>query len=111
MISDWKTQSVSLTQLRYEAEMMGPWDFGVYHWLQNIGVVPWSVQTMPAEKVRLGFDPEAVPAGYLGSAAYEWDTWGPSQPEDFIDAIECELVPEKRDFVAKLLTALGRSED
>jgi hypothetical protein len=66
---------------------------------------------MPAEKVRLGFDIEAVPAGYLASAAYEWDTWGPSQPEDFINAIEAELLPEKRDFIAKLLTALGRSTD
>jgi hypothetical protein len=66
---------------------------------------------MPREKVRLGFDAEAVPAGYLASAAYEWDTWGESQPEDFIDAIEAELLPEKRDFIAKLLTALGRSVD
>jgi len=111
MTMDWKTLPISLTHLRYEADAMGPWDFGVYGWLQNVGVVPWSVPSMPAEKVRLGFDVEAVPAGYLASAAYEWDTWGPSQPEDFIDAIEAELLPEKRDFIAKLLTALGRSTD
>jgi hypothetical protein len=66
---------------------------------------------MPAEKVKLGYDPEAVPAGYLASAAYGWDTWGPSEPEDFINAIECELVPERRDFIAQLLTALGRSTE
>jgi len=109
---DWKTRPVSLTQLRYEAEAMsftGPWDWGVYGWLQNIGVVPWSVPSMPKEKVKLTYAPDAIPAGYLASAAYEWDTWGPSQPEDFIFAMEAELNPQKRDFIAQLLTALGRS--
>jgi hypothetical protein len=66
---------------------------------------------MPKDKVRLTFDPEAIPAGYIASAAYEWDSWGDSEPEDFVLAIEAELHPEKRDFIARLLTELGRSTE
>jgi hypothetical protein len=106
--TDWKTQLVSLTQLRSKAAIWSH-DIGAFEFLHQEGVVPHEVLTMPAEKVRLGFNAEAVPAGYLASAAYEWDTWGPSHPEDFIEAMECELRPEKRDLIAGILTALGRS--
>lgn len=109
MNSEWKNSTYSLTQLRSEAENLEPWDFGVFGFLKNCGVVPWSVESLPAEKVKFGFSPDAIPAGYLGAAAYEWDSWGPSQPSDFLDALDAELNPEKRDFIAQLLTALGRS--
>jgi hypothetical protein len=87
--------------------------WGVAHsafgFLKEVGVVPENVMTIRFEKVRLGVDRESVPAGYLASAAYEWDTWGPSHPSDFIDAIDEELNPRRREFVAALLTSLGRS--
>lgn len=107
---DWKTRPVSLSQLNDEAEAMGEvWKWGAFAFLKNTGVVPWDIESMPRDRVRFNFDPEKVPAGYLASAAYEWDSWGFSYPTEFIAAIEAELRPEKRDFIASLLTALGRT--
>ena len=106
---NWQTQPVSLERLSDEADAVGRWGYGVFAFLQNIGVVPWHVKTAPAQKVLLGLDISNIPAGYLASAAYEWDTWGPSQPRDFVRALEAELHPEKRDFIAALLTTLGRA--
>lgn len=106
---NWQERSVSLQTLREEAANLGEWNHGIFGFLQNIGVVPWEVRSMPAQKVRLNIDTEAIPAGYLASAAYEWDSWGLSQPRDFIEAIDAELNPRKREFVSTLLTALGRS--
>lgn len=108
MTTDWKTRPVSLTQLRSRASTWG-WGIGAFEFLHQEGIVPHEVKSMPAEKVKLTYDMEAIPAGYLASAAYEWDSWGPSHPEDFTDAIDAELNPQKRDFIAQLLTALGRS--
>ena len=110
MISQtWQQQPISLTSLHDEVERTGSWDYGIFEFLHNIGVVPWGVKSVAASKVLTGLDPDAVPSGYLASAAYEWDSWGPSQPIDFIRALEAELHPEKRDFIAALLTTLGRS--
>ena len=105
----WLTDSVSLNTLRHEARYVEPWSYGVYRFLQFVGVVPDEQKTMPAAKVRLNIDPEKVPAGYLAACAYEWDAWGPSQPSDFISAMEAELVPQKRDLIAGILTSLGRA--
>lgn len=110
MISpNWRTRSISLRDLRIEAENLEPWEWGVFAFLKNIGVVPWGVMSMPREKIRLTIDPSSVPAGYLASCAYEWDSWGPSQPTEFVRAIDAELHPERRDFIAAILTSLGRS--
>lgn len=108
---NWITDSVSLQDLRTQAEALEPWDWGVFGFLQNIGVVPWGVKSMPQAKIRLNIDPEEVPVGYLASAAYEWDSWGPSQPTDFINALECELLPAKRDFIVSLMSALGKTAE
>ena len=105
----WQEQLVSLEALTCEAKWIGEWDYGVFWFLKNIGVVPWGVKSVAATKVLTGLNPDAIPAGYLASAAFEWDSWGPSQPIDFIRALEAELHPEKRDFIAALLTTLGRS--
>lgn len=110
MATDWKMRTVSLSELRRDAEVIGEWDWGILGFLRNIGVVPWDVRISLPESVRLNVNPDAIPVGYLASMAYEWDTWGPSQPSDFLDALECELVPQRRDFIARVLTALGRSE-
>lgn len=106
---DWKENEVSLRDLRLEAENLEPWGYGVFAFLKNIGVVPWNVASMPVAKVRLNISQSRIPAGYLASCAFEWDSWGPSQPSDFIRALDAELNPEKRDFVAAILTSLGRS--
>jgi len=104
----WLTSSVSLDELRVKAAPWS-WEIGAFEFLHQIGLVPHEVKTMPAAKVRLNIDPEAIPVGYLAATAYEWDTWGPSHPEDFVDMLEAELKPEKRDFIAAILTSLGRS--
>lgn len=107
---DWTEKPVDLNRLKALAEQPG---WGVAHpafdFLKEVGVVPGAVKSMAAAKVRLNIASSAVPAGYLASAAYEWDTWGRSHPSDFIDALEAELNPEKREFIASLLTSLGRS--
>lgn len=107
---DWTEVTVNLSDLKRLAEQSG---WGAAHpafdFLKEVGVVPETVRSMPSAKVRLNIVPSAVPAGYLASAAYEWDTWGRSHPSDFIEAIEAELNPEKREFIAALLTSLGRS--
>lgn len=108
-LTSWLTRSASLSNLREEANNTGYWEWGIFGWLQNIGVVPWEVQSMPAARVRLNIDPEEIPVGYLAATAYEWDSWGQSHPDDFIDMLEAELKPEKRDFIAAILTSLGRS--
>lgn len=106
---DWQEHSVSLSSIKRQARELEPWEWGVFGFLQNIGVVPWSVKSVAASKVRLNIDPENVPAGYLASVAYEWDSWGKSQPSEFISMLEAELDPNKRDFVSAILTGLGRS--
>ena len=106
---NWQDYSYSMESLRRDADYLEPWNDGAYHFLQNAGYVPWDVQSVAATKVRLNIALDAIPAGYLASAAYEWDSWGPSQPSDFLDAIEAELNPAKRDLIAAVLTSLGRS--
>jgi hypothetical protein len=109
--TNWTERSVSLRDLRIEAENLEPWRWGVFGFLKNIGVIPWDVLTMPRAKVRLNIDPSHVPAGYLASCAYEWDSWGDSQPTDFVNALDAELHPERRDFIAAILTSLGRTTE
>lgn len=106
----WQDTSVSLSRLRQLAEQPG---WGVAHpafeFLHEVGVVPETVKTASPAKVRININREAIPAGYLASVAYEWDTWGPSHPLDFVEALEAELDPSKREFISTLLTTLGRS--
>lgn len=108
--SKWADTPIDLDTLSRLAEQPG-WGvtFPAFDFLKEVQAIPSSVMTMPAEKVKLGLDIHAVPAGYLASAAYEWDQWGPSHPSDFVDALRVELDPTKRDFVASVLTELGRS--
>lgn len=107
---DWTDKTVDLSALKRHAEQPG-WGvaFPAFDFLKEVGAIPEHVNTMPPAKVRLGIPQNAIPCGYLASAAYEWDTWGRSHPSDFIDAIDAELNPEKREFIAALLTTLGRS--
>lgn len=108
--ANWVNVSLSLSHLRRLSEQPG-WGatFPAFEFLREVGAVPEDVRSIASEKVRLSLDPEAVPAGYLAAAAYEWDTWGPSHPSDFIEAMENELLPHRRDYIASLLTELGRT--
>lgn len=108
---NWQDRLVSLDDLQREADNLEPWDYGIFTFLKNVGSVPFDVMSVAASQVRLTIDRTAIPAGYLASAAYEWDSWGPSQPSDFINAIEAELDPTRRDIVAQVLTSLGRSTE
>ena len=105
MNSDWKTKTYSFSWLR---DMADPDALSTFDWLKDIGVVPADVATMQVVQVRLDIDPNHIPAGYLAASAYEWDTWGPSEPDDLLDALEVEIKGDSRTFVALLLTALGR---
>lgn len=107
---NWKEVLFDLALLRTAAQH-SRWgvSHSVFGFLKDIGVVPEDVYSAPVENVKTNFRPDRVPAGYLASAAYEWDTWGPSHPEDFIDAIADELNPQKREYIVSLLTALGRT--
>lgn len=107
---DWTELPVDLNRLKTLAEQPG-WGvaFPAFDFLKEVGVVPEFVSSTAAAKVRLNISTSAIPAGYIASAAYEWDTWGRSHPSDFIDALEAELNPEKREFISTLLTSLGRS--
>lgn len=109
-MADWTETTVDLTRLRALAEQPG-WGVAMpaFDFLKEVGAVPAHVMSMPVEKVKLTLDRKAIPAGYLASAAYEWDQWGPSHPSDFVDAINTELDPQKRDLIGSVLTELGRS--
>lgn len=80
-----------------------------FEFLKDVGVVPEHVSGASPVNVKTSFNPREVPGGYLASAAFEWDSWGPSTPVDFIEVIQAELDPEKREYIANLLTALGRT--
>lgn len=108
--SDWEKRTFSLHRLLGVSDhVLGPENASAYGFLQDCGVVPASVRSAPRTVVRHDFDVLAVPAWYLASAAWEWDSWGASHPSEFIEAIMTELDPVSRDFVASLLTSLGRA--
>lgn len=107
-LQSWRASSASLSDLSLKAAPI-PEDIGAFEFLHRVGLVPREVRSMATAKVKFNIDPEEVPADYLASAAYEWDTWGPSHPEDFIEAMRAELNPIRRDFIAAILTSLGRS--
>ena len=104
---NWVNVSFSLTRLAELAKNSGR--NSAFEFLKDMGVVPEDVKSVSPVNVKTSFNPREVPAGYLASAAYEWDSWGPSDPTDFIEVMQDELNPEKREYIANLLTALGRT--
>jgi len=79
----------------------------VFEWLKAVGLVHQSVTRMPIRQV-VELDPECIDVKYLASAAYEWDSWGPTGPDDFIKALSAECKGAKRDLILETLMALGR---
>lgn len=109
--SDWTKQTYRFRWLESKASEYD-WMTSVVDWFKGIGLIPASVTYRKPENVRLGLDPERIEAGYLAACAYEWDSWGPSSPVDFVNAIRCELRgTEQRDLIAGLLTLLGREQE
>lgn len=106
---NWEARLLSIGWLKRQA--YGRDDTTAFGWLKSIGVVPEDVATRRTVLPVLDLDPNAVKAGYLASCAFEWDSWGTSRPEDFINAMEAETAGnERRDVVAGLLTQLGWEE-
>lgn len=111
MTSDWTKKLYRFSMLKHIAEMTGPYT-SVVAWLKDINVIPADVTYVKPTQVKNELDPLNIDAGYLASVAYEWDSWGPSHPEDFMDALACELKGSaQRDAVSAILVALGRATE
>lgn len=104
----WQRKNYSLSSLRGK-QRVGHHKESVFAWLKEIGVVPADVAKVWQSNVRPNLDPERIDGHYLASSAFEWDTWGPSSPKDFLDALELETAGcTRRDFVADTLYMLGQ---
>lgn len=79
-----------------------------FEWLRTIGLVPEGVTRMNIRQVLTELDPERVSVSYIAASAYEWDTWGPASPVDFMRAIAFEARGAKRDLIVETLMSLGR---
>lgn len=111
---DWHSRTFALSWLRerQNVKVPGARDFEVFEWLQAIGVVPADVDTVKYGRVNpiLNLNANAIGAFYLAAVAFEWDTWGPSTPTEFLDALQMETAGNnRRDTVAETLSALGRA--
>lgn len=107
---DWQRQTYSLTDLRQRAKVTRHYN-SVFGWLKAQGYVPESVEGMRVANPK-SLDPEAIEIGYLAAVAYEWDSWGPTSPLEFLDAMEFECIGnERRDIIVETLTALGSEKE
>lgn len=105
---EWdKMAEVSVTTLDHIAESDFDFQYSAFDFLKDVGVVPSDLNYMAKTDVRLGYDPEKVPAWYLASAAFEWDQWGRSKPKDFTRAILMECRGNQRDDIIEMLQELG----
>ena len=80
----------------------------IFEWLKAVGLVPQDVKRMDIRQVLTDLDPENISVKYIAAAAYEWDTWGPSTPDQFLKAISAECRGAKRDLIVETLMSLGR---
>lgn len=81
-----------------------------FEWLRTIGLVPEGVTRMNIRQVLTELDPEKVSVSYIAASAYEWDTWGPASPVDFIKAISAEAKGAQGDLILSVLRSLGREQ-
>ena len=111
---DWKSETYSLAWLREQqgsftrASLTSP----IFDWLKAIGAVPQDqpVLSWGHNQNTPLLNPDSIRIGYLAMVACEWDSWGPSTPTEFLDAMELETEGhERRDTIAETLTALGRA--
>src|SRR5512133_144322 len=109
-MSSWRDRTYTLAFLRRSASINREYTT-VLPWLREIGVLPADETNYPTKcwRVRTDLDGTRIPAEYLVASAAEWDSWGPSSPLDFINALRAECVGEEsHDLVAGVLTLLGR---
>ena len=103
---EWQKTTYSLSDLIDRARRTRHFN-SVFGWLKSQGYIPENVESAKIAQVKV-VNPEAVEAGYLASAAYEWDSWGPSSPLEFLRAIELESDGNAgRDIITETLQALG----
>lgn len=100
---DWQRQTYTLSWLRDRALVFIHLDSAA-NFLYVIGIAPMGMRLNPCDP-RTELDPERIPANYLLSVACEWDTWGPSSPVEFINALSCEVRGAKRDIIIEALNA------
>jgi len=99
--------TLSLSDLRDHALVWSGGPTRVYLWLIKVGYLPDDHVVTRRAVVRLGGDPEGLDADYVGAVAKEWDSWGPSTPIEFVEAMEAEY-GERYDAISAMLTELGR---
>ena len=107
--SDWQKQTFTLQWLR---ERQNAPFRRVFDWLRAIGAVPaeQGVLRWGHNQNYKTLNADAIPMGYLAMVACEWDSWGPSSPKQFLDAMELETAGhEARDLIVETLEALGRA--
>jgi hypothetical protein len=108
---DWRRLTYSLRSLREKAAAARGYRSAA-SWLRSIGVIPDEVLHVRPRQPILNLDADKVEAGYLAAVAFEWDSWGPASPLQFIDALEYETAGTgKRDAIAEILTQLGRATE
>ena len=107
--SAWQLRTFALSWLRGQAEDC-PQEPS-FQWLKRLGVVPLDLVSMPVSQVLSDIHEDKFTAGYLASAAFEWDSWGASKPIDFVKALELEVNGNtQRDSIRELLTSLGTAD-
>ena len=107
--SEWKTETYGIAWLKKQA-----YDHrhlqSAEAFLRDIGVVPADVDKLYDRTVVIStsLPKAAIPARYIATMASEWDSWGPSSPVEFINALACECAgTNQRDVVAETLASLG----
>lgn len=107
--SAWMNELWTFDQLNQFAQVRKDRTSAV-DFLKSVQVIPYEVKNMPSpDYIVTHLDPNAIPAGYLASLAYEWDKDGPSSPGEFIDALRPELKGSpQRDVVHEQLEAAGK---
>ncbi len=107
--SEWTKQTYDLDYLKVQA-LLHPTVSSAMGFLREIGVVrgPWGRRNAIP---RTNLDRTAIPAGYLAEVALGWDDLGPSEPTDFVSALEFEVNDTtKNDMVREVISSLGRDD-
>jgi hypothetical protein len=106
---DWTKETYDLDWLNEQANIHRGMSFAM-DFLREVRVVrgPWGRRNAIP---RTSLDRKAIPAGYLAEVALGWDDLGPSEPIDFVSALEFEVNDtNKSDMVGEVLSSLGRDD-
>jgi len=100
--------TLSLSDLRAQADKWPGGRTVIFKWLVNHDLIPPMMEP-PSKRVvvRLGGDPDAIATDYIAASAAEWDSWGKTDPRDFVSALETEY-GQRYDAVSEVLSSLGR---